>query len=192
MPPVRSSVSWSSQPHRQILDDRFAGGRNRGSGRSGRAYFSLLECPEKPGRSARITGPLQQVRDYIRTGGKQQPKACKVPPGKAISAVGAGPNSRFSEPFGPPPARSAAALRCRPAGRLHAPFRYAPARNLATGAISGVEHPLQQVDILGKAAVGGAQLLDLLDRMHDRGVVAPAELAADLRQRAGGQLLGEE
>ena len=35
-----------------------------------------------------------------------------------------------------------------------------------------------------KRLVGGAQLLDLAHRVHHRGVVAAAELAADLRQRA--------
>src|SRR5688500_3280865 len=154
------------------------------------AYFSLLECPEKPGRSARIMGPLQQVRDYIRTGGKQQPKAYKWPPGKAISAVPTGPSPVFSGPSWslPPVGRRLVSMpACRPPV---GPFRYAP--NNSSDRPSGVQHPLQQVDILGKGAVGGAQLFDLLDRVHDRGVVAAAELAADLRQRAGGQLFGQE
>jgi len=42
------------------------------------------------------------------------------------------------------------------------------------------EHPLQDIDILGKGAVDLRQFLDLADRVHDRRVVAPTELAADL------------
>jgi hypothetical protein len=46
----------------------------------------------------------------------------------------------------------------------------------------GLQHPPQQLDILGERAIGGAQLLDLAHGVHDRGVVAAAEFAADLGQ----------
>src|SRR3546814_3842050 len=56
---------------------------------------------------------------------------------------------------------------------------------------SDLQHAAQQLDVLGKARVGGFELLHLAHRVHDRGVVAAAELAADFGQRAGGELLGE-
>ena len=45
---------------------------------------------------------------------------------------------------------------------------------------SGLEHPAQELDVLGDLAVGGAQLLDLAHGVDHRGVVAAAEAAADV------------
>src|ERR1700730_18734119 len=56
---------------------------------------------------------------------------------------------------------------------------------------SALQHPAQQLDILGQRRVGARQLFDLAHRVHDGGVIAAAELAADLRQRSHGQLFGE-
>src|SRR5689334_25439164 len=72
---VRSLVSWSSQPHRKSPAIRSQKLEAGAPAAPIAARFSLLECPEKPGRTARIKGSIQQVRDYIRKGGKQQPKA---------------------------------------------------------------------------------------------------------------------
>src|SRR5688500_4680081 len=107
---VRSIVSFMvfATPS-QVFGDRFADGWNRGSGRSGRCYFSLLECPEKPGRSARIIGPFQQVRDYIRMGGKQQPKARQLAARQGQLAVPAGPVSCLFEALPEPIPRGSAA-----------------------------------------------------------------------------------
>ena len=52
------------------------------------------------------------------------------------------------------------------------------------------EHSSQQLDILGKARIVFAQLVDLLHRVHHRGVVATTELAPNFGQRPRGQLLG--
>src|SRR5437868_11213506 len=56
---------------------------------------------------------------------------------------------------------------------------------------SALQHPAQQFDILGERRVGARQLFDLAHRVHDRGVIPAAELAADLRQRSRRQLLGQ-
>jgi hypothetical protein len=52
-------------------------------------------------------------------------------------------------------------------------------------------HAAQQLDILGERRVGARHLFDLAHRVHDGGVIAAAELAADLRQRPHRQLLGQ-
>ena len=42
------------------------------------ACFALLEGPGKPGGEARIRAAFQQVGDYIRMGGKQQPRLTSI------------------------------------------------------------------------------------------------------------------
>src|SRR6202035_2105294 len=77
------------------------------------------------------------------------------------------------------------------------PIQSASSREMASlspvnGALQlTLQHPAEQLDILGQRRVAGAQLLDLLDRVDHRGVVAAAEFAPDLGQGARGQLLGE-
>src|SRR6185436_12644745 len=119
MPSVRSSVSWFLQPHRKFLA---TGSRMAGTGVPAApvaAYFSLLECPEKSGRSARIMGPFQQVRDYIRMGGKQQPKARQLAARQGQLAVLAGLVSRLIRGlFEAFPQGVGSWSRCRPADRL--------------------------------------------------------------------------
>src|SRR5207302_8883491 len=56
---------------------------------------------------------------------------------------------------------------------------------------SALQHPAQQLDILGERRVGPRQLFDLAHRVHDGGVIAAAELAPDLRKGSHGQLLGQ-
>jgi len=82
------------------------------------ARFSLLECPEKPGGWARIKGPLQQVRDYIRTGGKQQPKAQQIAARKGLFAAPPAPVSRLFRAFGASSRSGRRPVWCRPADRL--------------------------------------------------------------------------
>src|SRR5580692_4613578 len=43
---------------------------------------------------------------------------------------------------------------------------------------SALQHPAQQLDILGEGRVGAGQLFDLAHRVHDGGVVTTAKLAA--------------
>ncbi len=44
------------------------------------------------------------------------------------------------------------------------------------------QHTLQHVDILANCHIAGLQLLDLLDRVHHRGVIAATEFTANFRQ----------
>src|SRR5215813_13394033 len=53
-----------------------------------------------------------------------------------------------------------------------------------------LQHPAQEFDVFGERRIGLGQLLDFFDGMNHRRVVAAAEFAADLGQRARGQLLG--
>ena len=52
--------------------------------------------------------------------------------------------------------------------------------------LSALQHAAQEFHVLGESGVVLAQFLDLSHRVHDRGVVASAELAPDLGQRPGG------
>src|SRR5919107_4571434 len=54
-----------------------------------------------------------------------------------------------------------------------------------------LQHALQELDLVRERMVVVELLLDLAHGVEDRGVVPPAEAAADLRQRAQGQHLGE-
>jgi hypothetical protein len=54
-----------------------------------------------------------------------------------------------------------------------------------------VQHILQLVQRAVQVLVGAALLVDLGNRVHHRGVVLVAELAADLRQAGFGHLLGQ-
>ena len=47
-----------------------------------------------------------------------------------------------------------------------------------------LEHAAEQLDILGQRAVVLHQLIDPANRVHDRRMVAPAELPADLGERS--------
>jgi len=56
-------------------------------------------------------------------------------------------------------------------------------------AVAALQHAPEQVDILVHAGIGLTQFVDLADGVNHRGVVATAEFAANLGQRAGGELL---
>jgi hypothetical protein len=45
---------------------------------------------------------------------------------------------------------------------------------------SALQHPAQQLDVLGERRIGKGKLLDFAHRMHDGGMIATAEFLANL------------
>ena len=60
-----------------------------------------------------------------------------------------------------------------------------------SGWCSGFQRAAQHFHVFGDLTVGRLQLFDALDPMHDRGVIAPAEPATNLRQGPAGQLFAQ-